>query len=160
MTKIIILNEKGADRYFVYHTAEELNVIFLGILRERFNDGYYYPTAESAQRDLDSQIKQIDDRYSDLTLEEIESLPERLRAENRMKHDKALKLRRTARDIYEEELEFVKYLKILLEMNEDEAATWKSKSVRNGRVYVASALMADRSNHQYEGYNFEKAENE
>lgn len=160
---ILVLKEKHDDVYYSYETQAELNAIFGDIVKSRYEDGYYYPTLESVERELADAKERAKAKYSsalfDLTDEEIKALPEKLRAEAELTYSKLERICENLDKDAEEEILLAKLSKKVAESDEPGKVPVK---FGESRISAARYIMELRNSYgaEYETYETIRVVNE
>lgn len=145
--KIVVFKEKHGKRYFDATDPVELNKVFLEIMRERMNLGWYY------KPDVDYPVEWTEAVM--LTDEALEALPESLKSQVvRLRKAYKQREREAAKDLRWWELA-TELLKMPQKEAENHVHEWtvnlstgpKKKSMR-----MATFLMDYRSDGEYEGF--------
>lgn len=151
---IVQLKEKHDDTLYVANTAEELYLIFAGIIRERADSGYYYQTVDQVERDIRSEVRDLKSKilgkYATLTKEEIASLPEALATEYNELFAKFEKSADVKRSNYENDLNDAILIQKIVESDEPHKLTYTNPRGREWNL--AEYIMYVRSDAEYEGY--------
>lgn len=140
MTTIMVVKEKHGTYYYDASTPEALAAASLELLKERWEEGYWYPHPDEI---FTSKY------YSRDVIEDVESLPESLQDEARRQNQRAKENRRE----YDTALDWYKRAKHVVETGENPIHVH-----RNGRSYTCEAwdLLTQRRDCEYEGIALEE----
>lgn len=149
--RIIVFNEKHGDSYFDASTDEALARACLAVLKERNGYGWYYkPTQPEKSYSAEEQA------ILDMTDEQIESLPEPIKTETAARKAKLARRFAGAERAYALDNEWYTSMIDLISLPVEEAIT-RVRTFRSGRTQpLAYALIEDRNDGEYEGYNIEE----
>lgn len=161
MTYIMIFEEKHSNRHYIINNDEDKARVSLNVLRERSEEGYWYPkkeyVLERMQEDLVRASERFDKDIVNLTEEEIAALPEVFREKALKEQTMYLKKKQSVERYYQDEIEWSNLLEQLLKADEDEAVKMTWTSSRGREFNLAVFLLDSRADAQYEGYTLETA---
>lgn len=160
MQTIVIFKEKHCERYFDASTDEARLKAFYSILKERFNEGYWYHKPESVEKEMSRYLNDGDDQYLEITDEVLVTLPQAIQ-------DKVATIRgRKARleQRYKQDMKLYQMIENVVSVPFEEAM--KLTNSRPSRLkpgteivtYVLDAIMQIRGDYEYEGFDFETLE--
>ena len=130
---ILVFREKHGNRYFHVPTENHLYAACLSVLKDRFEDDWYYDPYREKRDSWDPEPPQM-------TTEEIENLPEgSIRVAARQQHSKYAEWARERDDGHKE------YVRI-------------KEAVENRDGMEAYAILRSRSDGEYEGFTIERLE--
>jgi len=130
--EIIIFKGKHGDSYYLAHNPKEFGEIFLKVLKERFDEGYY--------KWMDGYVPyQLQELKPDYSLADIDALPVSMEKEaNEMRH----KLK-VYQDKLREQREALRTYALIKE------------TIESSLCQTAYALLREFSSNQYEEFNIE-----
>lgn len=162
MSEIMIFKEKHAERYFVVNSKEDQHKVALKILRERYNEGYWYPTVEYIEKDRESAVERLNKKYDQniitLTEDEVEGLPESLQVAARQEREKYNKSLFNVDKYINSEILWVKDLERLVKADPEDAIKMTFTNSRGRSMNLAMYLLDSRSGAEYEEYTVESSE--
>lgn len=161
--KLLILEEKHGDSYYLINNEEEMARVALGILRKRHEEGYWYPTLEELDADETRALQSLVKRTEEMGLlsdEEMSQLPEALKESAREKVQAYRSRRYSIRRNYAIDRQFATLLGELLDADEEEAVARRvAPRVGNPGARLATRLLEARKDNQYEGFHLERFDN-
>lgn len=156
MNRLIIFSDKYSTRIFDASTPELLSRACLKVLRERFKEGYFYLEPELSLPSLSAE----DAAIMALTEEQVAGLPEPIKGTTAAKRKSISERNARFERTYEEEKAWYDRVVSLCAMDPEEGYKVEDKSTRRGRKASseAVALMSDRADYQYEGFELKQVE--
>ena len=153
--QVLVLEEKHSNSVYRIENREECARVALHILRQRSEEGYYYPTSASLREEMENQLRKADDsEYTSLTEDEVDSLPPSLKEKAIKKREKIAKQRNSITSYYQQDIRWAELLEKLLAAPKEEAV--KMTVGYNGRkLNLAWWLFDARSDYEYEGFVIE-----
>lgn len=148
MNQILILKEKHGEEYYDASTKEKLAEACLKVLKDRYESGYYYQEPKIEEYFNPSKESQ---EILNMTPETLDSLPDTLREDFKLKQAKlkTQKIRATVQ--YDNEKEWFDSVKNLINLPVEEAikktVTNRTKTVSKPLAYH---LLAARDDYEYE----------
>lgn len=140
--KIAVLKEKHCPRYYSFETKEEFEALALGVLKERYNEGWY-GSLEELKKSLSSSIARVVARYPEFDLypkpltDRQKMLQEEMDSEiERLKEDAAT------------DIDFLETLEKLLALPAGETL----QTDRWDEFKSASDLLRHRGDYEYESF--------
>lgn len=140
--KIAVFKEKHCNRYYSFETNEEFEALALGILRERYNEGWY-ESLEYFQQFKINSIKHITKSYPEFDLYP-QPLTEPQKAQKREMENKIERFE----EEYSTDIEFMETLERLLSLPAGETL----KADRFDEFRSASDLLRHRGDYEYESF--------
>jgi len=160
MASLMIFKEKHADRYFAVKDDNDRNKVALKILKERYNEGYYYPTVEELDDRKEERLETVKKRYEKeiaLTEEEVSNLPDSIKEEIVENREKFNKFVSSVEQEIAYEIKWTEYLNELLSVSEEEALKKIIKTPRGRKYRMAFKLLQERA---FDGHQYEQFEEE
>lgn len=151
MTSVLVTDEKHGNSYYDASTPELLAASALTILRDRFNDGYWYYEPKAPELNYTDEQKSI----MELTDEEIANLPVALRASTEKQRNSLLSNRKGREREYLLDKQWYDATVALLALPAKEAV--KQTVVRGRNQYARTVptaldLLEQRNDYQYESF--------
>lgn len=140
--KIAVLKEKHAPRYYSFETNEEFEALALGVLKERYKEGWY-ESLDSFKRNQENSIKRITDSYPEFDLYP-QPLTDRQQAQKREMEAKI----ENVKEEYSTDIEFLETLEKLLALPAGETL----ETDRWDEFKSASDLLRHRGDYEYESF--------
>jgi hypothetical protein len=140
--EIVVLKEKHAPRYYAVETPEEYEELALGVLKERYKEGWY-GTLESHRKSLADSIKRVKDSYPEFHLYP-QPLTDKQQIQKNQMDAKILDLEEDAAT----DIEFLETLEKLMALPAGE----KLQTDRWAEFKSAADLLRHRGDYEYENF--------
>lgn len=140
--KIVVLKEKHCPRYYSFETNEEFEELALGILKERYKEGWY-ESLEGLKKSLANSIEHIMSRYPEFHL-----YPQPLTDRQQTQKDEMDAKIEDLREDRSTDIEFLETLEKLLALPAGETL----ETDRWDEFKSAADLLRHRGDYEYEGF--------
>lgn len=152
------IEEKHDNSYYLVEDQSAFIRVAYSLLKERYEEGYWYPTVEQAQKELRGSLSSLRNNFDAdllaLTEDEVQALPESLREKAIAQREEftAREARITVREESMGDLWFAREIERLMSLPAAEALEdtldWRGKQVN-----TVQRLFIFRSDFQYEGFD-------
>lgn len=140
--KIAVFKEKHCPRYYSFENNEEFEALALGILKERYKEGWY-ETLDDLKKSLASAIENIVARYP-----EFELYPQPLTTRQQAQKDEMDSKIEDLREDRSTDIEFLETLEKLMALPAGETL----QTGRWDEFKSASDLLRHRGDYEYESF--------
>lgn len=159
-TQILIFKEKHGKRYFDASTEELKLKAFHKIIKERFNDGYWYHKPESLEKYISSHLSKEKRELLEITDEALSALPQSI--QDKVVEVRTLKARLEKRHALEvAEYEEIEKVATATFEEAKEMVNRRPSRLKPGTTIVTpilSLIMQSRGDYEYEGFDIETLE--
>jgi hypothetical protein len=140
--KIAVLKEKHGPRYYSFENNEEFEALALGILKERYKEGWY-ESLDGLKKYLDSSIEKVVARYPEFDL-----YPQPLTDRQQAQKDEMTAIIENMKEDRSTDIEFLETLEKLLALPVGETL----QTDRWDEFKSASDLLRHRGDYEYESF--------
>lgn len=140
--KIAVLKEKHGPRYYSFENNEEFEALALGVLKERYEEGWY-DSLEGLKKYLDSSIAEVVTRYPEFDL-----YPQPLTDRQQTQKNEMTAIVESIKEDRSTDIEFLETLEKLLALPAGETL----QADRWDEFKSASDLLRHRGDYEYESF--------